>query len=83
MRDYMASKAPALEARTGQLRMLELIKGEEAARKLTILMGVEEAWLRAGFAQLDTTWGSFDNYVEKGLQLSADDIQRLRHNLLE
>jgi protein-tyrosine phosphatase len=83
MRDYMASKAPALEARTGQLRMLELFKGEEAARKLTILMGVEEQWLRAGFAQIDATWGSFDNYVEKGLQLSADDIQRLRHNLLE
>ena len=83
MQDYMASKAPALEARTGQLRMLELFKGEEAARKLTILMGVEEAWLRAGFAQIDTTWGSFDNYLENGLQLSADDIQRLRHNLLE
>lgn len=83
MQDYMASRAPALEARTGQLRMLELFKGEEAAQKLAILMGVEEAWLLAGFAQIDTTWGSFDNYVEKGLQLSADDIQRLRHNLLE
>jgi protein-tyrosine phosphatase len=83
MQDYMASRAPALEARTGQLRMLELFKGEEAAQKLAILMGVEEAWLLAGFAQIDTTWGSFDNYVETGLQLSAEDIQRLRHNLLE
>ena len=83
MQDYMASSAPALEARSRQLRMLELFKGEEAAQKLAILMGVEEAWLQAGFAQIDTTWGSFDNYVENGLQLSADDVRRLRHSLLE
>ena len=83
VQDYMASRAPALEARSSQLRMLELFKGEEAAQKLAILMGVDEAWLQAGFAQIDTTWGSFDNYVENGLQLNADDVRRLRHNLLE
>ena len=83
MQDYMASRAPALQSRKGQLRMLELFKGEEAARKIAILMGVEEAWLEASFAQIDATWGSFDNYVETGLQLNAADIQRLRDNLLE
>jgi protein-tyrosine phosphatase len=83
MQDYMASRAPALASRKGQLRMLELFKGEEAASKLAILMGVEEAWLEAGFAQIDATWGSFDNYVETGLQLNAADIRRLRDNLLE
>lgn len=83
VQDYMASEAPALAARKSQLRMLKLFKGEEASRKLAILMGVEEAWLQAGFAQIDTTWGSFDNYVHNGLQLSAPDIRRLRGNLLE
>ena len=83
MQDYMASRAPALQSRKGQLRMLELFKGEETARKIAILMGVEEAWLEASFAQIDATWGSFDNYVETGLQLNAADIQRLRDNLLE
>ena len=83
MQDYMASRAPALASRKGQLRMLELFKGEEAASKLAILMGVEEAWLEAAFAQIDATWGSFDNYVETGLQLNAADIRRLRDNLLE
>ena len=83
MQDYMASRAPALASRKGQLRVLELFKGEEAASKLAILMGVEEAWLEAGFAQIDATWGSFDNYVETGLQLNAADIRRLRDNLLE
>lgn len=83
MRDYMASRSPALESRRGQLRMLELFKGEEAARKLEVLMGVEEAWLRAAFAQIDTSWGTFDNYAENGLQLSAVDIQQLQNKLLE
>ena len=83
MQDYMASRAPALASRKGQLRMLELFKGEEAASKLAILMGVEEAWLEAAFAQIDATWSSFDNYVETGLQLNAADIRRLRDNLLE
>jgi protein-tyrosine phosphatase len=83
LQDYMASRAPALASRKGQLRMLGLFKGEEAASKLAILMGVEEAWLEAGFAQIDATWGSFDNYVATGLQLNAADIRRLRDNLLE
>ena len=83
IQDYMASRAPSLDARKNQLLMLELFKGEEAAAKLAVLMGVEEAWLQAGFAQIDTTWGSFDNYVADGLQLSATDIQRLQQNLLE
>lgn len=83
MQDYMASRAPALAARKGQLRMLKLFKGDEAASKISVLMGVEKAWLEAAFAQIDETWGSFSNYVENGLQLSAADVQRMRDTLLE
>ena len=39
--------------------------------------------LEAAFEQIDSTWGSFDNYVARGLQLSAADVERLRANLLE
>lgn len=83
MQDYMASLQPALESRKTQLMMLELFKGEEAADKVAVLMGVEEAWLEAAFAQIDATWGSFDNYVANGLEMSDTDIQQLRTNLLE
>ena len=83
IQDYMASNEPALEARSNQLRMLKLFKGEETAEKIAVLMGVEEAWLAAGFEEIDATWGNFDKYVANGLQLSAADIQRLRDNLLE
>ena len=83
MRDYMESKQHALEARKSQLLLLRTFKGEEAADKLAIMMGVEEAWLRAAFDEIDAHWGSFDAYVREGLQLSAADIAQLQRQLLE
>ena len=83
MQDYMASKEHALEARRSQLLLLRVFKGEEAADKLAIMMGVEQAWLEAAFAEIDARWGSFDNYVSEGLGLSSSDVARLRSNLLE
>jgi len=83
MQDYMASREHALQARKSQLLLLRVFKGEEAADKLAIMMGVEEAWLEAAFEEIDAQWGSFDNYVSQGLELSSTDIQRLRNNLLE
>jgi protein-tyrosine phosphatase len=82
MQDYMASREPALAAREGQLRLLRLFKGEETAGIIQVLLGVEEAWLRAAFEQIDTSWGDFDSYVQNGLKLSRNDIQRLRDQLL-
>jgi protein-tyrosine phosphatase len=82
MQDYMASSQHALESRKSQLLLLRVFKGEEAADKLTVLMGVEETWLAAAFAEIDATWGSFDNYVRKGLELSEADIAQLKAALL-
>lgn len=82
VQDYMASKSNALEARASQLMLLRLFKGDEAADKLTIMLGVEEAWLNAAFEQIDETWGSFDNYVHSGLQISDADISHLKATLL-
>lgn len=83
MQDYMASKEHALAARRSQLLLLRVFKGEEAADKLEIMMGVEQAWLEAAFEEINARWGSFDNYVSEGLQLSSADVARLRNNLLE
>ena len=81
--DYMASKQHALEARRSELLLLRLFKGEEAADKLSVMMGVEEAWLEAAFEEIDSTWGGFDAYVRDGLQLNERDVYRLRQALLE
>jgi len=83
MADYMESKAHALEGRKTDLRLLRLFKGDEAADKLTVMLGVEEAWLNAAFYEIDRQWGDFDNYVATGLQLSPSNVEQLRSTLLE
>jgi protein-tyrosine phosphatase len=81
--DYLRSREPAVAARSRELWLLRLFKGEQAADKLRVLLGVEPGWLEAGFAQIDADWGSFDNYLAQGLGLSPDDLQQLRDTLLE
>lgn len=83
MRDYLASAAPSIESRSKQLRLLRLFKGDEAADKLAVLMGVEAPWLQAGFDEVQHSWGDFDTYVRDGLGLSGADIARLRATLLQ
>lgn len=83
MTDYLKSKSHALHGRKNDLRLLRLFKGDEAADKLTIMLGVEEAWLNAAFEEIDKQWGDFDSYVADGLQLSHGQLQRLRSTLLE
>jgi protein-tyrosine phosphatase len=83
MRDYLASREHALDARRNQLLLLRLFKGETAADKLSVMMGVEEDWLAAAFDEIDSTWGSFDAYVREGLQLDASDVARLQQLLLD
>ncbi|MYR05857.1 protein-tyrosine-phosphatase [Gordonia sp. SID5947] len=46
------------------------------------LNGVNISWLRASFSAADTTYGSFDNYVSKGLGLTGADIAGLKKALL-
>lgn len=82
VRDYMLSKEHSLASRRNELRLLRIFKGDEAADKLEVIMGVEEAWIEAAFTTIDERWGSFDNYVREGLGLIEEDIARLRTNLL-
>ena len=81
--DYLMSREPALAARQRELLMLRLFKGEAAAAKLEVLLGVEEPWLQAAFAEIDKNHGGFDTYVHQGLGLSDEDISQLQENLLE
>ncbi len=83
MADYLASGDRALDARRTDLLLLRLFKGEEAADKLGELLGVKATWLQAAFQEIDREWGSFERYVREGLQLDADDVSRLRTQLLE
>ncbi|MFQ6397251.1 tyrosine-protein phosphatase [Nocardia sp. KC 131] len=46
------------------------------------LNGVQQPWLDAAFDQADQTYGSFDNYVRDGLELSAADVVALKAKML-
>ncbi|MEP1594388.1 MAG: tyrosine-protein phosphatase, partial [Halieaceae bacterium] len=76
------SKQYALDARRTDLLLIRLFKGEEAAEKIGVLLGVERAWLEAGFEEIDRQYGDFDTYVSDGLGLSETDIAALRKELL-
>ena len=62
---------------------MRLFKGDEAADKIAVLLGVQPNWLEAAFAEIDARWGSFDNYVSQGLGLSTEQVEALRNSLLE
>ncbi len=83
LEDYVASREPAVAARSRELWLLRLLQGEDAADKLKVILGVEPAWLEAAFAQIDEDWGSFDNYLTEGLGVTPEDRQKLRDSLLE
>jgi protein-tyrosine phosphatase len=83
LEDYMLSKEYSLAARQKELMMLRLFKGDEAADKLSVLLGVEKAWLIAAFDEIDKQYGSFDGYVDQALGLAPAQVQQLRNSLLE
>tara|TARA_R100000005_G_scaffold70627_1_gene38200 strand:- start:8762 stop:9670 length:909 start_codon:yes stop_codon:yes gene_type:complete len=80
--DYLASREPALDARSRELMLLRVFKGEAAAATVATMLGVDSRWLQAGFDEIDARWGSFDAYVRDGLALSTADVQTLRRQLL-
>ncbi|MFI9404478.1 tyrosine-protein phosphatase [Nocardia sp. NPDC052316] len=44
--------------------------------------GVQQSWLDAAFDQVNQSYGSFDNYLRAGLQLSDTDLAALKAKLL-
>jgi protein-tyrosine phosphatase len=83
MSDYMLSRDYAIAARQQELSLVRLLQGKEAADKIAILLGVEEAWLQAAFDTIDEQYGSFDNYIHQALGLDDTGITTLRNTLLE
>jgi len=47
------------------------------------IMTVRAESLESAFATIDTTYGSFSNYLNKGLRLSDSDVAKLKERLLE
>jgi len=67
------SEMDAMRARTSDERVLALVQ---------YMQSVTQAQLEAAFAQMETTFGSWDGFVRDGLDLSADDVAALQEALL-
>lgn len=52
------------------------------AETVRVLMGVERSYLEAAFAAIDSKYGSFSEYVSRGLKLTPPDVEALRTRLL-
>jgi protein-tyrosine phosphatase len=49
---------------------------------LKAMMGTDPSYMDAVFRDVNAKYGSFDNYTRDGLKLTADQIARLRKNLI-
>jgi protein-tyrosine phosphatase len=47
------------------------------------ILGVRAEYLRASFDQVNTQYGSIENYFEKGLGIDRAGQQKLRHRFLQ
>ncbi len=62
---------------------LTLEYGEEYKEVLKTVFGVNKEYIKVLFTNINNTYGSFDNYLEKGLKFSKSDKEKLKLIYLE
>lgn len=55
---------------------------QQSPRSLLPIMGAHERQLLAAMDEIDRKFGSFENYLREGLELSDADVRAIRENLL-
>jgi protein-tyrosine phosphatase len=83
MEDYLLSNEYYLPSFDRQLFVLRLFRGKRFASVVKGFLEVKPEYLTAAFKALDREFGSFDNYIQSGLGLTAADVEQLRAWLLE
>ena len=58
-------------------------KGVQAALAFAPFMGVQENWIEISFAEAEKNFGSMDEYVTKGLNVSSEYQQKIKDKLLK
>jgi len=82
VKDYLLS-AKYADQRKSLILLLRLTRGKEVAENVQMFMRVQKEWIEAAFRAIDLHWGSFETYSHDALELSGEQINQLRHNLLE
>lgn len=82
VKDYLLS-AKYADQRRSLIMLLRLTRGKEVAENVQIFMRVQKEWIEAAFRAIDLHWGSFETYSHEALDVSGEQINQLRHNLLD
>jgi len=65
-------------------KKIEKIKDNITAQKIVLpLLKVKREFLDTAYNEIEKLYGSTQKYLEKGLNLSNDDIEKIKKNLLE
>ena len=70
-----------IEEILGQIKLMSLYQTD--AEILRPLIGVEQIYIETAFETAEEQYGSLENFIRDGLNISDEDIQKLRNKFLE
>ena len=82
--DYMKTNAftqERIEEILGQIELMSLYQSD--VEILRPLLGVEQIYIETAFRTAEDKYGSLENFIRDGLNISDEDIQKLRNKFLE
>ena len=82
--DYMKTNdftQERIEEILGQIELMSLYQSD--VEILRPLLGVEQIYIETAFRAAEDKYGSLENFIRDGLNISDEDIQKLRNKFLE
>lgn len=82
--DYMKTNAftqERIEEILGQIELMSLYQSD--VEILRPLLGVEQIYIETAFRTAEEKYGSLESFIRDGLNISDEDIQKLRNKFLE
>lgn len=83
MQDYLLTNQYLFNAYRWEMIVAGLLRGRKFADGIRGFMRADERYLNAAFTALEEEHGTFENYVRNGLNLSEQDVMKLRQIYLE
>lgn len=83
LQDYQLTNHYLQKGYAKALTLMRLVKGRDFSVAIGKFMEAHPGYLGAAFESIDLQYGSFDDYLFRGLGLSKDDPQRLAALYLE
>jgi protein-tyrosine phosphatase len=80
--NYLLTNEYSKDSITHTVAAIAQQKGQPAADAYGRLLGVQQSYLDAGFAEITAEYGSVDGYLTKGLGLSPETITAIRTKLV-